>query len=232
MDLSDPGQAPSRTLLSFQRPLPVRRGTPSRAGAVWARPARFYSRSPVQAPEDSNGPQNLAGRPWPVRAPAPRSDPAGPLRRARAAGGAACRPAARPVELARRQVEVGRLEHLAVEPDRPLLDQAPRLARAEAELVRDQRRQVDRLAVGSEPASSDLVGHLALRRGPVEALLGGRAGVLAMEALDESPGQLALRLARCASGSSCAGPAAAGSTRPSPRRGRSSASRTSRPAGR
>ena len=143
-----PGEAPIARCSVFKDRFPFRGGLPLVRAPFRARPARYLLAVTGSSPgaERTQECSRAHGRSGRRRPPAP-------LRRARAAGGAACRPGAR---LRRAAPAPGRgrpPQHLAVEPHGPLADQPPRLARGEAELVRDQRRQVDRPAAAAKPAT-------------------------------------------------------------------------------
>src|SRR5437763_1111171 len=88
------------------------------------------------------------------------------------------------------------MERASADLDPPLLDQAPRLAAAEPEVLGEDRREVNRTV---RPARLhrgllDVIGDLAAHVNLVEALLGGRRRGRIVKALHQPPRELALRL--------------------------------------
>src|SRR5512133_1495548 len=75
------------------------------------------------------------------------------------------------IELLGRDIQLSAVDHPAVDPHAALLDQAPRLAAAEPELVGEQRRQMDR-AVGRDRRLLDLLRELVANVQAIEVLLG------------------------------------------------------------
>ena len=75
-----------------------------------------------------------------------------------------------PVEVRRGQVELPALEHPPPHADAALLDQPPTLAAAEPEVVREQRRHVNR-PVAAQSDLLDVLGRAVLDVDLVEALL-------------------------------------------------------------